>query len=82
MSQDEMEARVRFEVSRELKVKFEEVRVVAHAKKQNFVYHTDRAGRVLRCAPAMPKTPKPAPSPAKAGHYVPRGTFCAQIFDP
>ena len=87
MSQDEMEARVRIDVSRKLKVKFEEVRVieasdrmwpdqdlgctqgkdktepaptpgfriVAQANKQKFIYHTDRAGRVLSCAPAKKK---------------------------
>ena len=89
MSQGEMEARVRIDVSRKLKVKFEEVsvleasdrmwpdqelgcnprkdaaepaptpgfRIVAQARKEKFIYHTDRAGRVLRCTPAKMKKP-------------------------
>lgn len=84
-----MEARVRIDVSRTLKVKFEEVsvvetsgrmwpdqqlgcnprkdkadpaptpgfRIIAQAKTQKFVYHTDRAGRVLRCSPVKPEKP-------------------------
>ena len=90
MSRDEMEARVRIDISRTLKLKFEEVRVVeasqrmwadqelgckprqnkaessptpgfrivAEANKQKFVYHTDRAGRVLACATAPHPTGK------------------------